>query len=68
LVTTSKIYSDFLAVDGWQIKGERRVFGHSGCGGGQRVQLIGKISDSVDDSRLSCDFSRKNHRFVNNPG
>jgi hypothetical protein len=34
LVAAVKIYCDFLAVDSWQVEGERRIVGHGGCGGG----------------------------------
>jgi hypothetical protein len=27
-----EIYCEFLAADGWQIEGERRIVGHGGCG------------------------------------
>jgi len=29
-----EIYCEFLAADGWQIEGERRIAGHGGCGVG----------------------------------
>jgi hypothetical protein len=32
LVAPVETYCDFLAMDGWQIEGKRRIFGHGGCG------------------------------------
>jgi len=39
-VPAVKIYCEFLAVDGWQVEGERRIVGHGGCG----VALIARGS------------------------
>jgi hypothetical protein len=38
-----KIYCEFLALDGWQVEGERRIVGHGGCGAGliARSKAIG---------------------------
>jgi hypothetical protein len=33
LVTAVKINCDFLAADGWKVKGKQRIVGHGGCGG-----------------------------------
>src|SRR5262249_15863409 len=32
LVSAVKVYCEFLALDGWQIKGEQSSFCHGGCG------------------------------------
>jgi hypothetical protein len=32
LVAAGKIHCEFLAADGWKVKGKRRIDGHDGCG------------------------------------
>jgi hypothetical protein len=38
LGAAGKIYCEFLALDGWQVEGKRRIVGHGGCGAGLVAQ------------------------------
>jgi hypothetical protein len=66
--------SEFLAADGWQVEGKRRIVGHGGCGGGLIREATRPNTDLLRESASPYiarqlrdaarrDFMRIIHRF-----
>ena len=51
LGSSLKINCEFLALDGWQIKGEQRSFGHGGCGAAQIREALCLDTKLLRESR-----------------
>ena len=61
LVTTLKIYCEFLASDRWQVKRKQHIVGHGGCGAG----LIREAT--CLDNDLLCESATLCHSRLTNP-
>jgi hypothetical protein len=51
LLSSGKIYCEFLTTYGWQIEGEQRSFGHDGCGAAQIREALRIGTDLLRESR-----------------
>ena len=60
LVAAVKIDCEFLAADGWQIEGKRRIVGHGGCGA-----VLKREAHRLDNELLreSRDLRHSRQRF-----
>src|SRR5262249_54303709 len=54
-----EIYCDFLAVNGWQVKGKRSIFGHGGCGALRVHEAVRQGTDLLCESATSRYSRRK---------
>src|SRR5215467_6201645 len=53
LVAAVKIHCEFLAADGWQVEGKRRIGVHDGCGMAALHEAVRLDNDCLCESRLS---------------
>ena len=51
LVSSVEINCEFLTLDGWQIEGERRSFGHGGCGAARIREALRLDTGLLRESR-----------------
>jgi hypothetical protein len=53
-MAAGKIDCEFLASDGWKLKGKQRIVGHGGCGAGLMHIAIRSNTDLLCESLVSC--------------
>ena len=63
LISTIEIDGQFLALNSWQIKGEKRIVGHRSCGAVQDAKHFVIKTDSL---RESCRLRQSLQRFSHN--
>ena len=68
LVAAVKIDCEFLAADGWQVEGKRRIVGHGGCGAGLIREATRRNTDLLRESAAFRHSRRKILNVVHNPG
>jgi hypothetical protein len=68
LIASVEIYCDFLAVNGWQVEGKRRIFGHGGCGALRLHKQFDSTPICYVNRALRATVAAKYQQMMNYPG